>query len=66
MIAFGLGKRNCPGKTLADTEIFLFIASFVQRFKFSFPSDIKVPEVIEPEVGFILVCPSYDIIIEER
>ena len=56
----------CPGKTLADTEIFLFLASFIQRFEFSFPHEKKVPRKIEPEVGFILVCPSYDIIIEER
>ena len=56
----------CPGKTLADTEIFLFLASFLQRFKFSFPNEVDVPEDIEPEVGFILVCPPYDLIVEER
>ena len=66
LVPFGLGKRMCPGKTLADTEIFLFLASFIQRFRFSFPRDKELPREIEPEVGFILVCPSYDIIIEER
>ena len=66
LIPFGIGKRSCPGKVLADTEVFLFLAAFIQRFQFSFPKRTKVPETIEPEVGFILVCPPYDIVIEER
>ena len=66
LIPFGIGKRSCPGKALADTEVFLFLATFIQRFQFSFPKGTKVPETIEPEVGFILVCPPYDIVIEER
>ena len=66
LVPFGIGKRSCPGKTLADTEVFLFLAAFIQRFQFSFPKGITIPETITPEVGFILSCPSYDIVIEER
>jgi cytochrome P450 family 2 subfamily J len=66
LVPFGIGKRSCPGKTLADTEVFLFLASFVQRFQFSFPKECDPPETIKPEVGFILVCPPYDIVINER
>ena len=66
LVPFGIGKRSCPGKTLADTEIFLFVAAFIQRFEFSFPKGFQPPDEIEPEVGFVLVCPPYDIVIEER
>jgi len=66
LVPFGIGKRSCPGKTLADTEVFLFVAAFVQRFQFSFPKGFQAPDEITPEVGFVLVCPSYDIVIEER
>ena len=65
LVPFGIGKRSCPGKTLADTEIFLFVAAFVQRFKFSFPGKFQPPDEIEPEVGFVLCCPPYDMVIEE-
>jgi len=66
LVPFGIGKRSCPGKTLADTEVFLFLAAFIQRFEFSFPKGSKTPKEIVPEVGFILVCPPYDIVIEDR
>ena len=65
LVPFGIGKRSCPGKTLADTEIFLFVAAFVQRFKFSFPGEFQPPDEIKPEVGFVLCCPPYDMVIEE-
>ena len=66
LIPFGIGKRSCPGKTLADTEVFLFLAAFMQRFQFSFPKQNNVPETIEPEVGVLMACPPYDIVINER
>jgi len=66
LVPFGIGKRSCPGKTLADTEIFLFVAAFVQRFQFSFPEEFQPPDEIEPEVGFVLCCPPYDMVIEEH
>ncbi|XP_055995224.1 cytochrome P450 2U1-like [Ostrea edulis] len=33
-IPFGLGKRVCLGKQLAETEMFLFFATLLQRFRF--------------------------------
>lgn len=32
-VAFGLGKRSCPGESLAKMELFLFTVSVLQRFK---------------------------------
>ena len=64
-VAFGIGKRNCMGKTLALTELYLFLSALLQRFSFSFPNDHN-PKQIEHEVGFILTCPNYPIILNER
>ncbi|KAK3768854.1 hypothetical protein RRG08_053385 [Elysia crispata] len=32
-VAFGLGKRSCPGESLAKIELFLVSISVIQRFK---------------------------------
>lgn len=32
VIPFGYGKRSCPGVPLAESEMFLFMTSFLQRF----------------------------------
>ncbi|XP_067947491.1 cytochrome P450 2B4-like [Watersipora subatra] len=39
---FGIGKRICPGETLARMELFFFLTSTVQRFKVFLGQD-KVP-----------------------
>lgn len=31
------GKRSCPGETLANVEVFLYVTSLVQKFKIEFP-----------------------------
>lgn len=64
-VAFGIGKRNCMGKTLAQMELLLFLGVFVQNYSFSFPDDYD-PKTFEDEVGFILTCPDYPIIINSR
>ncbi len=34
MVAFGVGKRDCLGKTLAKQETFLFSACLLHQFEF--------------------------------
>ncbi len=64
-IPFGMGKRNCLGKNLAQVEFFLFLAGFVQSFEFVLPTEVAARE-LEPTVGFILGCPDYNIVLKER
>jgi len=63
-VPFGLGKRMCLGKTFAMTQLFLFVTAFAQHFTFRLPR----PECagLEPQVGFILGCPQYEVVIEAR
>ena len=49
-IAFGFGRRACPGKDLAEPSIFLNIATVLAVFNIS---KIEVDgKVVEPHVGF--------------
>ena len=41
---FGIGKRECPGKSLAKMELFLFFATLLQQFGF-LPAKSGAPNV---------------------
>ena len=62
MIPFGFGKRICIGSTLAQNELYLFLAAFLQHFEFSEPN----PDYLEPVTGFLLGCPDFTMKIQER
>ncbi|XP_059087981.1 cytochrome P450 2C15-like [Tigriopus californicus] len=34
LIPFSMGKRRCPGESLAKSQLFLFLANLLQRFQF--------------------------------
>ncbi|KAG8196169.1 hypothetical protein JTE90_007899 [Oedothorax gibbosus] len=36
-VPFSIGKRSCPGKSLAETEVFVYVTAILQRFEFSLP-----------------------------
>ncbi|GBN44347.1 Vitamin D(3) 25-hydroxylase [Araneus ventricosus] len=38
---FSLGKRNCPGESMAYMELFLYITSILQKFDIGFPNGMK-------------------------
>ena len=44
LIPFGIGKRECPGKSLAKMELYLFFATLLHQFTF-FPSKTGPPRV---------------------
>ncbi|KAF7793486.1 hypothetical protein EIP86_004598 [Pleurotus ostreatoroseus] len=50
-IPFGMGRRICPGMHLADSSLFLYIASILTMFKISNPKDAQGREYV-PEARF--------------
>lgn len=45
LIPFSIGKRVCPGETLARVEIFLFFVGMVQSFVFEAEDPANPPPV---------------------
>ena len=64
-IPFMLGKRFCIGQSLAQIQLFLFFAGMLHKFNFKAPTSSEEVS-IEPIVGFLHSCPSYDVVIEQR
>ena len=42
-VPFSIGRRSCPGETLAMTRTFLYVASILQKFELIPPSSGRVP-----------------------
>ena len=40
-IPFSIGKKSCPGESLANMELFLFFSNFVRRYNFHVPDREK-------------------------
>lgn len=49
---FSVGKRECPGKSLANDTLFLFITSIFQRFTAIPDPNYPIPDILESEDGF--------------
>uniref|UniRef100_A0A0B7B9W2 Cytochrome P450 n=1 Tax=Arion vulgaris TaxID=1028688 RepID=A0A0B7B9W2_9EUPU len=49
-IPFSLGRRACPGESMAKMELFLFVSNIVQRFKIC-PADSKTVPPIKGQFG---------------
>ena len=39
-VPFSIGKRACPGESVARMELFLFVATLLQRFTFRLPDGV--------------------------
>jgi len=61
-IPFGIGKRDCLGKSLALTETFLFFASLMQRYHFTTTTN---PEELDltPTIQVTQIPPPAEVII---
>ena len=44
-VPFSIGRRACPGETLAMSRTFLYLASILQKFELKPPSSGRVPNV---------------------
>ncbi|TRY77256.1 hypothetical protein TCAL_17372 [Tigriopus californicus] len=63
-IAFGAGKRKCPGQEVAQMELFSFVANLIQKFNFSLPaSDCGT---LETSMGCVVSPKPYDLVLEAR
>nr|AIL94139.1 cytochrome P450 CYP3029A1 [Tigriopus japonicus] len=63
-IAFGAGKRKCPGQDVAQMELFSFVANLIQKFNFKLPaSDCGT---IETSMGCVVSPKPYDLVLEAR
>jgi cytochrome P450 len=65
-IPFMIGKRFCPGQMLAQHQLFLFLTGLLQQFSFLAPCGDCTKVNTEAEVGFMQICPDYNVIIESR
>lgn len=57
VMPFGCGKRSCPGKRLAETEVTILIAKLFYRFK------LTTAQKVETEFSFLL-APAGDLELE--
>ena len=60
------GKRDCLGRSLALTEMFLFFAALMQRYNFkSVHEDLSMID-IEPVVMFTQIPKPFEVILNKR
>ena len=64
-IGFSMGPRVCLGESLAKSELFLFLASILQRFNFRMV-DPNNPPSLEGKQGITFSPRKFDVIIESR
>ncbi|GFV86880.1 cytochrome P450 18a1 [Trichonephila clavipes] len=63
-IPFSVGKRSCPGKALAEVEVFLYLVAILQKFEISAPAGKEID--FEGELGFSLQPKKQDLCLKLR
>ncbi|XP_036967092.1 steroid 17-alpha-hydroxylase/17,20 lyase isoform X3 [Acanthopagrus latus] len=64
-LPFGAGPRVCVGESLARLELFLFLASLLQRMSFRLP-DRAAPPNLQGRLGVVLQPLPYKVIVAPR
>lgn len=49
MLPFSIGRRSCPGETLARMQLFLFVTSILQRYTICLPEGQETPAIRQRE-----------------
>ena len=65
LIPFLVGRRQCLGMALAQTEMFLFLTNIIRQFKVAEVAECPLPEPT-PTMGFVMGCPEYQLRMSER
>lgn len=55
-VPFSMGRRSCPGENIARMELFLFLSSMVQRFKFLPDESAPLPSLDPHKAEFGLTA----------
>ncbi|KAI0331709.1 cytochrome P450 [Cubamyces sp. BRFM 1775] len=69
ILAFGVGRRTCPGKHLADDTLFISIASILHVYNITKALDAKgvpIPAKAEVASGFLSVIKKFDCSFQPR
>ncbi len=63
---FGLGRRDCPGSSLAKITLFIFASTLLQRYKIELPKGSDRPSTDAPMI-LAAVCPEdFKVIAKQR
>lgn len=60
LVMFGVGKRECPGKSLAKIELYLFLAGLLHQFSFR-PSEKGLPDLKDANVHTTRVPKPFEV-----
>lgn len=67
LIPFLIGRRACPGESLAKQELFLFFSGLLQRFQVKFDPEVAHPTINEMIItGFNRLPPDYNLLFVPR
>ena len=65
LIPYLVGRRQCLGMALAQTEMFLFFTAIVAEFKLEESLEKRLPDAT-PTMGFVMGCPEYQVKLTQR
>ncbi|GBN92085.1 Cytochrome P450 2J2 [Araneus ventricosus] len=63
-IPFSIGKRSCPGKSLAEIEVFLYLVAILQKFEVQPPPGKQID--LEGQIGISLQPKKQEICFKRR
>ena len=69
VVPFGIGKRNCLGKSLGEKQYFLFFVGMLQNFEICPVPGVKLPKTGVEDVhapGLARLVPHYEVILKPR